>query len=146
MAENLFIPKMDRVTEAEVAAPVARKVDFLQRIIQYGVVVLFGLLPIFFTPHVWASLGFSKVMLAISFGSVIMILLCFQALRRTHVSTVFPVSLGLYWLMVAAATASAYLTGDIQDAVRGSMMETQTVAFLATIGLVMSLPLVLQNS
>lgn len=155
MSGNLFIPKMKHVEDGAVLRTgfdnktkvvETHENNTLIKIAQYVVVAMFGFLPIYFTPHLWASLGFDKAILVIVLGAVAIILLSFQALRQTHAHTVLPLSLGLYWLMVIAATISAFLTGNVQQALRGSMLETQTVAFLAVIGLMMSLPLVFQRS
>ncbi len=150
MSGNLFIPKMKHVADEEVVpdstVEVVGKKSTLLRIGQYFVVALFGLLPVFFTPHLWASLGFDKVILTIGLGLTALVLISFQSLRQTHALTIIPTSLWLYWLVVVAAAVSAYLTGNAQDAIWGSLFETQTVAFLALIGLLMTLPLVFQNS
>lgn len=158
MSGNLFIPKMKHVEDGVVLETnyvgehekhenqQKNEKNTLLKLAQYAVVALFGFLPIYFTPHLWASLGFDKVMLAVLLGAVTIILLSFQTLRQTHTATILPLSLWLYWLVVVAATASAFLTGNAQQALRGSMIETQTVAFLAVIGLVMTLPLVFQRS
>lgn len=151
MSGNLFIPKMKHVSDIEeptpsVAAEVSSRKSTLLRVAQYIVIALFGLLPIFFTPHLWASLGFDKVILTVGLGLTALVLISFQSLRQTHALTVVPTSLWLYWLVVVAACVSAYLTGNAQDAIWGSLFETQTVAFLGLIGLSMTIPLVFQNS
>lgn len=151
MSENQFIPRMNRIveeSEPEVAvSPVDDKADsVLLKIAQYATLVLFGALPIFFVPGLWASLGFGKTMLALVLGILVIISLSLLSLRRLEVRTILPFTLGTFLLVVGVAFFSGILSGDTQDALRGSMLETQTAAFIAVMALVMGLPLVYQGS
>jgi tetratricopeptide (TPR) repeat protein len=150
MSGNQFIPKMnvevaleqDEISEAKEVVKVSRLLQFAQATL----VALFALVPLFFTPGLFASLGFDKTLLAISLSFLVIVLLSFLALRTREVSTVMPVSLGLYWLVVLVSLISGSLSGDSMDAIRGNAFEVQTVGFLAVLGLVMSTVLVLQKS
>jgi hypothetical protein len=158
MSGNVFIPKMNQgestepVVEKEAvnkpAAP--NKSDgasnTLQRVAQYAVVFLLALTPIFFTPGLWSSLGFDKVIMVLGLGAIAVIAMSLLALRREQMSTVLPISLGIFWVLVMVAMVSGLHSGDIQDAMRGSVFETQTVGFLAILGLVMTISLSLQGS
>lgn len=150
MSENLFIPKMRYAARRELDNAVSPKDDpiggALQKLAQYVVVLLLGAMPIFFTPGLWASLGFDKVIAALVCSVVFVIAMGFLSLRRTKVTTILPLTLGLFWMTAFAAFASGAISGDIQDALRGSMIETQTASFFSLLALVMTLPLVLQNS
>lgn len=118
----------------------------LLKIAQYAVVLLAGLLPVFFTPGLWASLGFDKVLLSVVLGVVALIAVSLLTLRRGQMQTVIPVALVLFYAVVLSAFVSALLSGDTQDSIRGSVFETQTVGFLLVMGLVMSITLVFQGS
>lgn len=118
----------------------------LQKIAQWAVFALFGLLPIFFIPGLFATLGFSKVLLALIVIGIVVITTSLLSLRRRQIQTVLPLALGSFWLLVIAAMASGLLSGDVQDAIRGTTLETQTAGFLAVLALTMTIPLVLQGS
>jgi tetratricopeptide (TPR) repeat protein len=152
MSENLFIPKMKNAEEPRpaVAPPQVEEThspaNWFMRIAQYSVIALFGFITIFFTPKLWASLVFDKAMVAIVVITVVTVILSLLMLRQSQVRTVLPVSLGIFWLFIIAAIVSGSLSGDIQDAFRGSFLETQTVVFLALIAFMMTIPLVLQGN
>lgn len=110
------------------------------------IVGLVFLLPLFFIPGLPASLGFDKVILSLTVGLFILILLGLSSLRYTKVSTVMPYALVAFWGFVAVAFLSGFLSGDIQDALRGSYFEPQTAGFFAVMALLMTIPLVLQRS
>ncbi len=114
--------------------------------VQYLVIGLLFLLPVFFVPGLPASLGFDKVLVATIFGFLAIILLGLSSLRYSKVLTVLPLTLGIFWIFVVVAALSGMLSGDIQDSIRGSVFEPQTTGFFAVLGLVMTLPLVLQRS
>src|SRR5690606_25154905 len=68
------------------------------------------------------------------------------SLRYSQVSTVMPRALVAFWAFVAVAFLSGLVSGDIQDTLRGSVFESQTAGFFAVMGLVMTIPLILQRS
>lgn len=151
MPESVFTPKITREPEPEpvVEMPEAKNDGtgaLFLKVAQFAIVGMFGFLPVFFTPGLWASLGFDKALFALVLGLVALMSVSLLSLRRRRVRTVLPIPLGLFWGLVMAALVSGLLTGDVQDAVRGSGLETQTVGFLAIMGLVMSTALVLQGS
>lgn len=150
MSGNVFIPKMEHVKDSEREEETIIHADdtgtFLQKVGQYTVVLLAGLLPIWFVPGLWASLGLDKTLLAIVATVLVVFTASLLTLRRTSIRTVLPLTLGLFWLLVLSAFVSGILSGDSQDALRGSVMETHTAGFLAVLGLMMTIPLVLQGS
>jgi tetratricopeptide (TPR) repeat protein len=153
MSENKFIPNLNVDTETkQQESPVTSvsKEDvvskMLLRIAQYSVLSLFALTPIFFVPGLWASLGLGKVVYVLTTCSIILITLSLMALRSSRVSTVLPLSLGLYWFVVLMAFISAMSSGDVMDSLRGNYLEVQTVGFLAVLGLLMTVPLVFKAS
>ncbi|MCD5381436.1 MAG: tetratricopeptide repeat protein [Candidatus Pacebacteria bacterium] len=150
MSGNQFIPRMSgeakqqsdeiTITRDEVAGKT------LHSIAQYAVIALAGLLPIFFIPGLWASLGFDKTILTIVAGVIVVVTGSLLMLRRQQTVTVLPISLFLFWAFLVAALVSGVLSGDVQDSLRGSVMESQTVSFLGVLALTMTLPLILQGS
>lgn len=155
MSNNVFIPKVGSVQnnstqEPEASVNKSGKIDSIGQLFlsvaQYSVVVTMGLVAVFFTPGLYASLNFDKVLLVVVFGMIIVTSLAFVSLRTARVQTVVPLTLIFFWLFILAALLSGLFSGDTLDALRGSVMETQTVAFLATLGLAMMMPLVLQRS
>lgn len=148
MSENVFIPKMQLVNEKEpkhVVTEVTTKSSF-QTFAQAVVVALFGLLPIFFVPGLFATLGFDKAVLVIVGAVFVVVPLSFLALRRIKVVTTIPITLGLFWMVGFAAFVSGMLSDDITDSLRGSVLEPQTASFFITMALAMTIPLVLQRS
>ncbi|GEM_PF-322071 len=149
MSENVFIPRMKQSIE-EKEEVVISKEDltgrFLYQIAQYTVVGLFGAVLLFFTPGLWATLGFDKVIVTTAFIIVAVVMLSLLSLRRSKVSTIVPLTAILFWVTVFASFASAVLSGDTQDALRGSVFETQTTGFFVLLALSMTVPLVLQRS
>jgi tetratricopeptide (TPR) repeat protein len=155
MSGNLFTPKVYAKNE-EPVAPVAVSdlsrpvIDLIGtkiiRSAQYLVVIMLFLLPLFFVTGLPASLGFDKVILATVLGLATIILLSLAALRYRDFKTVLPLPLGLFWLVAVVAFLGSFLTGDIQDSLRGSVLEPQTAGFFALMALVMTVPLVLQRS
>ena len=155
MSERKFIPNpQPAAAQSAPTSPQTPLTDpasdsigsFLLRTAQFGVLSLLVLLPVFFTPGLWATLNFDKVLLGVTLVAAIAVTTSLLSLRRRTMHSVFPLALGLYWLVVVAALLSALLTGDTQDALRGSVIEPQTVAFLGLLGALMTVPLVLQGA
>jgi tetratricopeptide (TPR) repeat protein len=149
MSGHQFIPNISS-TKVEEKSDFNIKNDsagsVLKTISQYLVLLLFTLVPIFFIPGLWASLGFDKALLTLGIASLVVVLSCFMFLTKTRITTVLPISLGLFWLVVLGAFISGVSSGDTLDALRGSVFEIHTVSFLAVLGIAMSVPLVFQGS
>tara|TARA_B100000508_G_C11465090_1_gene281302 strand:- start:2536 stop:5070 length:2535 start_codon:yes stop_codon:yes gene_type:complete len=154
MSNNLFIPNIgggqtESAQEPEVVLRNEKADSISQlflKVAQYSVVAVLGLVAVFFTPGLYASLNFDKTLLVIVFGVIVVTSLSFVSLRTSRVQTVVPLTLIVFWLFVASALLSGLFSGDSMDSLRGSVMETQTVSFLAVMGLAMAIPLVLQRS
>lgn len=157
MSGNLFIPKVYKPEDQMQQAPQhpvtpaasANKdkiTSMIQKIVQYMVVALMFLVPVFFVPGLPASLGFDKVLISVTIGLAIILFTSLLALRFQKVTTVIPLALLAFWGFVAVSFLSGLLSGDIQDALRGSVFEPQTAGFFAVMGLMMTVPLVLQQS
>jgi tetratricopeptide (TPR) repeat protein len=152
MSGSPFIPRAYQ-TEAEPVVAVAKQLktedtvgSTLLRVQQWIVGVLMFFIPVAFAPGLPASLGFDKALVGTVLSLTIIVLVGLSALRYQKTETVFPRALVAFWIVVLVGFISAALSGDILDAVRGSVFESQTAAFLAVMGLLMSVPLVLQKS
>lgn len=159
MSNSIFIPKTQRTSESAVdhattntvasehaQGPVDGLTAFLLNLSRLAVVALFGLLPIVFVPGLKATLPFDKVMVTLVLAIVCVVSVSFVSLRLQETKTFLPITLLLFWLFVLAAFISGFLSGDIQDSIRGVAFETHTAGFLALMALAMTLPLVLQQS
>lgn len=146
MSGNVFIPKMRHMAESELPVADTPTRPFLHQLAQAVVIGLFGLLPIFFVPGLFATLGFDKALLVIVGAVLVVVLLSFSALRRAKMVSIIPLTLGLFWMVVFAAFASGMLSNDTTDSLRGSVLEPQTAGFFVVMALAMTIPLVLQRS
>lgn len=113
---------------------------------QYIVVILAFLTPLLFVPGLNGMLGFGKTFFALSLSLLIVTILSLSVLRFKRTKTVLPLPLLFFYIIVGVAAISAFLSGDVRDAVRGSLIEPQTVTFLAVMALLMTVTLVLQSS
>jgi cation transport ATPase len=116
------------------------------RVQQYIVGALLLLVPVAFIPGLPASLGFDKALVSAVLGLMVAVLAGLSALRYSKTETVLPWALGAFWMFVLVSFISGALSGDIKDSLRGSIFESQTASFLAIMGLLMIVPLVLQKS
>ncbi|MCB9814849.1 tetratricopeptide repeat protein [Candidatus Nomurabacteria bacterium] len=150
MSGSPFTPKIKQVVQTKSEDFVEPQKDVtssvLIQIAQYMLILFIGLVPLFFVPGLWASLGFSKVLLAMVVSVVTVISLSLLMLRRKFAKTVWPMALSFFWGLVLISLISGLISGDIQDSIRGSVMESQTVGFLFLMALSMTIPLVLQGS
>jgi tetratricopeptide (TPR) repeat protein len=152
MESNLFAPKLtqhETVSESVVESRVVNSDTTSRSLLAIAQIALIGLaflLPIFFLPGLAAGLGFSKVLLGFAAVGVLVIALSLLMLRLSSVRTVVPVSLLLLWGVVISAFVSGLFSADSLAAFRGSVIETQTVAFLALMAVVASIGLLAQQN
>ncbi len=134
------VTTMRPVKESDKIGNVILKVE------QYIVGALLLLVPLFFVPGLPASLGFDKVLVSSVLGLSVVVLLGLSALRYNKTETVMPWPLLAFGILILVSFISGALSGDIKDALRGSVFEPQTATFFAVMGLLMMIPLVLQKS
>ncbi|USN88463.1 MAG: tetratricopeptide repeat protein [Candidatus Nomurabacteria bacterium] len=150
MSENVFIPKMKHKEEEKEPGEIRSSVDVAGKnilsAIQYITVALLGLLPVVFMPKLFMSAGYTKVMTVFVALGVVVVLASLLMLRQHKMRTVTPLSLLLFGTFVLVTFASSTISGDVQDAVRGSFFEPQSAGFWLLTLLVMLLPLSLQSS
>ena len=126
MDENTLTPHND---------PIA---DTLRMYAQNVLVVVFGLLPIFFIPSTLAPFEYSKIMLVTVGVFVALVLYSLSALRAGGIHVGLSYTILGSWVVVLTAFISALFSGDFQDSLMGDIMTTQTTAFLVLLALIMS--------
>ena len=153
MSGSPFIPRVYQEESAPVTPPPmqqSRGLDKIGQTIlkveQYIVGALLLLVPLAFVPGLPASLGFDKALLSAVLGLIVSILVGLSALRYSKTETVLPWTFAAFWIFVVISFMSGALSGDMKDSFRGSVFESQTASFLAIMGLLMVVPLVLQKS
>jgi tetratricopeptide (TPR) repeat protein len=134
MEQNIFSPRLKQEGKDSLSGT-------LRSLAQWAVVIIFGLLPIFFIPNVFASLGFTKVYF-VSLGLfAAIVFLSLSILRSGSVRVVVPPALALFWLFTVIAVASGLLSGDALDSLYGNSLEVHTAGFIVLMALVMSVSL-----
>lgn len=157
MAKNLFTPNLqpepapqpeqEKVTPAAATTPARDTLTgTLLNAVRYIIIGFAFALPVFFVPGLAGALGFQKALVALGVVTVVVTLLSLLMLRQSRVYSVVPLP-GVWFVgFVVVAFVSALVSESPATALRGSVLETGTVAFLAIMAGVMALPLVLQQS
>lgn len=146
-SQNVFTPNLNHQKESFESSDSNDQMSHLLLGLMRGTVVLFAfLLPIFFLPGLWASLGFQKSLLALAAVTATITIVSLLMLRQSRVYSVVPMPWLWFGAFVVVASVSAVLSDSPTVALRGSILETQTVAFFALLAGVMAMPLVLQQS
>lgn len=151
MTPNQFTPQSTAQTEdPQPHTAVVKQIDgvsaFLANSMRAAVITFAFFLPVFFLPGLWATLGFQKAFLALVCVAVVVIGGSLLALRTKEVKTILPVPIAVFAGFIGIALTSAITSVDTSAALRGSVFEVQTVAFMAILLGVMCIPLVLQHS
>jgi len=102
---------------------------------QYVLVVVFGLLPVYFIPSANAPLVYSKTFLVVVGLLVALSLYSFSVLRTGTLKGYFPWALCALWGIVAAVVISALFSGDFRDALIGNGLESHTALFVGILAL-----------
>lgn len=148
MSQNPFAPNLSSDSKEPLANPVPH--DSMSAVLlkatRIVLVVFIFLLPLFFLPGLWATLGFQKVLLALGATCVSTVALSLLMLRQNRLASVVPFAWLSFLGFVFVAGVSALFSNSPGDAFRGSVLEIDTVAFLLVLAGVMTLPLVLQRS
>ena len=112
--------------------PIAEK---LQAASHNILVVVFGLLPIFFIPLPAASLEQSKVLFVVAGIFVALIFFSLSVLRSGKLTFGLSYAFLALWTVVAIAFISGILSGDIRDALIGNGFGVHTAVFTALLAL-----------
>ncbi len=107
-------------------------------IAQYILILVFGLLPVFFVPSPIAPLAYSKVLFVVLGLSLAIILYGFALLRGGTITLRLswpPIAL---WFIALIALISSLLSGDLLDTLIGETFEVHTTLFVALMALTAS--------
>lgn len=110
----------------------------LHRIAEGILAVVFGFLPLLFIPLASAPLEYTKVVAVVCGLALSAIFYSFSVLRSGTVSWHFPKAMLVFWLTVIAAGISAFLSGDVRDALIGNVMNVHTAVFLVVLAFTMT--------
>lgn len=125
----------DETLEVGMNDPIAR---LLKGYAQNILVVVFGLLPIFFLPIDALPFEYTKILLVAGGVFLALILYSLSALRAGGVAVGVSFTLLSVWVLVVVSGISAFLGGDTSDSFLGEGVQTQTTAFMILLALVMS--------
>lgn len=115
----------------------------LRTISQNTIVFVFGLLPLFFLPVSFLSLGYVKTVLVIIGILIAIVFFSLTVLRSGKISIGAPLALGAFWLVALVTSISSLLSGDMRDSFFGDDFGVHTGLFVVVLALVASIsPLV----
>ncbi len=148
--ENIFIPRQQQ-TKAPVQTPHQDdSMDAVSKVLyvvgQWLVVLLGGLIPIFFLPGVPTLLGVNKFLVVAGVALTVLFIQVVLMARQKSVKALLPLSLIFFLGFVIVSFVSAVLSGDVNDSVFGNGFEVHTSAFATIMLLLLFTPLILQGS
>jgi tetratricopeptide (TPR) repeat protein len=111
----------------------------LQTISQNIIVVVFGLLPLFFIPVVFAPFGYTKTLLIIIGVLISCIFFSLSVLRSGAIKISAPWALVAFWGVAIVTSVSALLSGDMYDSFIGESIGVHTGLFMLLLAVVMSI-------
>lgn len=137
MQNVMFSPKRENTEDvvATVLAKIARNI----------LVVVFGLVPIFFVPLTYAPYNFSKILFVITGVCIALIFYSLYLLRQGTISIRSSLGIWLAWGLVAVTLTAAIFSGDITDALFGEAYGIHTVVFVGLMALIMSAVTILRE-
>ena len=118
----------------------------LSQLARYVIIGLVAALPLLFVPGLAGMVVFGKVFFATIALLVVVMIVSFALLRNGAFSLTVPPLIIAWWGLVGVAVVSALLSGAVSSALVGDALETQTVASLAILGLMMTVTLLFQNA
>ena len=133
MQRNIFSPRVEGVEGVEED----RLSVFFRKSAQVVLMVVFAVLPLFFIPGVYTSLGFMKSFLMTIGVYAALVFACLAMLRSGKVRVHVPLPLLLFFTFVAVGIASALLRGDVHDSIFGSSFGVQSAGFWLLLAAVM---------
>lgn len=110
----------------------------LEQYVEHILVVVFGLLPLFFIPTALAPFEYTKIFFVIVGIASAIILSVFSMLRAGKIGGKFSYVLLSLWVVVLISFVSALLSGDLRDALIGDQIGTHTAVFVAILALTAS--------
>lgn len=121
--------------EAGAEDSVAQKLLLVARSI---VVLVFGLLPLFFVPSNFVLVGYTKFFVASLAIFLALILFVFSLLRQGVVRTRFEMSIFVLWGVFAVSVLSALFSGDFFDSFWGTEVGVHSAIFTGILALVVT--------
>ncbi len=112
--------------------------ETLHRYAQNILVVVFGLLPVFFIPSTLAPFEYSKIFFVIIGIVSALILYSLSVLRSGKITLSLSYTLGTIWIVALVAFVSALLSGDIKDSLVGDLLSVHSAVFVAILALTVS--------
>jgi len=112
--------------------PLAHK---LQSIAHTILVIVFGLSPLIFLPFVPIAPGATKILFLILGMALALVFFSLSVLRSGKLSYSKSYTLWALWGVALVALISAFLSGDIADALVGTILESHTALFVALLAL-----------
>lgn len=108
----------------------------LRSISQNIIVLVFGLLPLFFIPVSYVPFDYAKTLFVIFGVLLAIIFFSLSVLRSGKIQFAAPLALCGLWIVVVATSVSAMLSGDMRDAFLGDNMGIHTGVFVLLLALV----------
>ncbi len=103
------------------------------------IAVVFGILPLFFIPVVFAPFDYTKTLFVVGGALVAVIFFSLSILRSGSISVQTPWALVAFWGVALVGVVSALLSGDTLDAFVGEALGVQTALFLVLLAGVASI-------
>ncbi|MCR4285973.1 MAG: tetratricopeptide repeat protein [Candidatus Kaiserbacteria bacterium] len=118
----------------------------LRKYAQNVLVVVFGLLPLFFIPTVSAPFDYTKVFVVVAGLLISLVLYSLSVLRSGVISVGVSYPLCALWAVVAISFVSSLLSGDFKDSLVGDLFSIHSTVFVALLALIPSTWLLLKSS
>jgi tetratricopeptide (TPR) repeat protein len=118
----------------------------LRRYAQNVLVVIFGLLPLFFIPTVSAPFDYTKVFVVVVGILIALVLYSLSVLRSGTVSIGLSYTLCALWSVVGISFISSILSGDLMDSLVGDLFSIHSTLFVALLALIPTVWLFLKSS
>ena len=111
----------------------------LRSFAQNSVMVVFGLLPLFFIPVAFAPFGYTKTLLVIVGVLVSLIFFSLSVLRSGRLAVQMPWALVAFWGVAILSVVAALLSGDTLDSFVGDTLGVHTALFTLLLAGVVSI-------
>lgn len=138
METSHFVPKLPVKSD--------KLAQTLLKISQILVVLSVVAAPVFFIPGVLAGTAFPKIFLSLIALLFAVVMLSFSILRSGSLTLRMSPVILVWWGIVLAGLISSLLSPTLMPSLFGDVLEVQTVGFLAFLGVLMSMSLVLHTS
>ncbi len=135
MQRNIFSPRVQSSGTDTLSSSFMRGAQVI-------LILVFGLLPLWFVPEVYVAFGLVKTFFVVVGVYIAIILTSLALLRSGKVNMYISLPMIFFWLFAIGTFVSALLSGDTYDAVFGTSLEVMTAGFTILMALVITLCLV----